>query len=92
MKLFNTSGFKVVVLTALVFLFAFPACGAEAQDVNSNIKMYFNGSTVTTDVNPFIDENSRTMVPLRFISEKWEHTLNGQWESGNHYQEGRVPN
>ena len=68
--LFNTSGFKVVVLTALVFI-CVPRLRAEAQDVNSNIKMYFNGSLLH-GCQSFIDENSRTMVPPRFISEKWD--------------------
>jgi len=40
--------------------------GAQAAD---NIKIYLDGTEVKSDVSPYIDQNSRTMVPLRFIAE-----------------------
>ena len=38
-------------------------------DSADNLTISLDGTKVTTDVAPFIDANSRTMVPVRFISE-----------------------
>lgn len=61
----NISGSKKVLLAALVFLLLFTG-GAYAA---GEIGIILNGSPVSSDVSPFIDQNSRTMVPLRFIGE-----------------------
>lgn len=56
-------------LAALVFLLCLPifVSGVQAEQV---IKIYYNGKQVSSDAPPFIDKNSRTMVPLRLIAEK----------------------
>lgn len=36
---------------------------------NSNISILVNGVKISFDQSPYIDSNSRTMVPIRFISE-----------------------
>ena len=67
MKIFYTSVSGKKFLVTLVLLFCLVAAtGAEAA---GDIAIYLNGTKVKSDVSPFIDKNSRTMVPLRFIAE-----------------------
>ena len=68
MMTYNASVSRRVLFGALVLLFCLVLCvnGAQAAD---DIKIYVDGERVDSDVSPFIDQNSRTMVPLRFIAE-----------------------
>lgn len=66
MKITNISGSKGILLAALVFLLVLP-WGAYAA--GTDIGIYLNGEKAASDVSPYIDGNSRTMVPLRFIAE-----------------------
>ncbi|NLO89091.1 MAG: SH3 domain-containing protein [Clostridia bacterium] len=68
---------RQVIISAVLMLFViltFPTlAGAES------IKLFVDGKQVSTDVDPYIDSNNRTMVPLRFVSESlganvdWTH-------------------
>lgn len=68
MMIYSASVSRRVLFGALVLLFCLVLCvnGAQAAD---DIKIYVDGERVSSDVSPFIDQNSRTMVPLRFIAE-----------------------
>lgn len=60
----------VIVLAILVSVFAmYPAYGEDSVKVRVNDKL------IEFDVEPYIDENNRTMVPVRFISEKLGATV-----------------
>lgn len=69
MKFYNISGSRLILLAALIFLLTFP-CVAYGAGTSGDIGIYLNGSKVSSDVSPYIDGNSRTMVPLRFIAER----------------------
>ncbi|HBT20369.1 MAG TPA: hypothetical protein DEA47_03235 [Peptococcaceae bacterium] len=58
----------------LVSIIAFPENAGAV-----GIKIFVDGKQISTDVEPYIDSNNRTMVPLRFVSESlgakvdWTH-------------------
>ncbi|HOM01359.1 MAG TPA: stalk domain-containing protein [Acetivibrio sp.] len=57
---------KLLFIVLCVFILCFPT----AAHANSNISVIVNGEKINfSDQKPFIDSNSRTMVPIRFISE-----------------------
>ena len=56
---------KFLCLVLCFFTLSFHAVSA----ANSNISILVNGVKISFDQNPYIDSNSRTMVPIRFISE-----------------------
>lgn len=75
---------KKIVISVLVFSMMFAlAISASAKEITVTSKsgtsyvigsnafvVEYNGSAVTfPDAQPFVDENSRTLVPLRFVSE-----------------------
>lgn len=63
----NTLGFtiSVTLLTLFVSLFAYLNTAYAAD-----IKVKVNGSFVSfPDAKPFVDENNRTLIPVRFVSE-----------------------
>lgn len=67
---------KIAVLTvALFMLFGFATVNAQ-----SSVRVVIDGEEVIfTDAVPFVDENSRTLVPLRAIGEAMGLTVN--WDS-----------
>ena len=58
--------FLAFALTLIMALALIPATALAESDV---IQILVDGSPVNTDVAPFIDDNGRTMVPVRFIGE-----------------------
>lgn len=69
-------------LALLIFLLLVPICAYGADAAQSNgIKIVFNGVQISSDVNPFIDQNSRTMVPLRFIAENLGASVDWRMET-----------
>jgi len=79
----KTMAFVLVLLLVLsIFNVVYSSLGNKTITVTyRNISIYVNGQKVTPEVEPFI-YNSRTVVPLRFISEalnkevKWDATNN----------------
>ncbi len=61
----------------LVLLLLFQTVAALAEE---GIKIYFLGNRITADVEPYI-ENSRTMVPVRMITEKMGYDV--LWNPAN---------
>ncbi|TDA67866.1 MAG: AMIN domain-containing protein [Clostridia bacterium] len=53
---------------AVVALVALTGHGAPAR-AEASVKLVVNRSPVEVDVNPYIDANGRTMVPVRFVAE-----------------------
>lgn len=53
------------LLLYVIVVAAFPSLASG----NSDVTIELNGKPVKGDVRPYIDDNSRTMVPVRFISE-----------------------
>lgn len=51
------------------FLLLLVWTGTGAVQAAGAVKITVDGNAVETDVAPFIDENARTMVPVRFVSE-----------------------
>lgn len=66
MHLWRTA--SLLLFLAAVFYGTDPAVIVQAQAA-APLSISVNGSVAETDVPPFIDVNSRTMVPVRFISE-----------------------
>ncbi len=60
--------FSVVTIT-LVFLMTLIIPVTVAANQVGDVKLSVNGQEIKPDVPPFIDSNSRTMVPLRFAAE-----------------------
>jgi len=57
---------KLLFMALCILVFYFPLI----SHASANITVVVNGEKVNfTDQQPFIDSNSRTMVPIRFISE-----------------------
>jgi hypothetical protein len=64
------------MLIASSFIFAVPAEAQGTKDLRI-IPIIVNGHKVKfPDTEPYIDENGRTMVPVRFVSEKLGGTVN----------------
>jgi hypothetical protein len=63
---------KIVSIIALVLaLCTLMATGAMAASVDTGLTVRVNGYTVSfPDGQPYIDENSRTMIPVRFVTEQ----------------------
>ena len=59
------------VIIALALVLAIGICNFAAY-AETAMTITLNGKPVATDVAPFIDSNSRTMVPVRFVSEALE--------------------
>lgn len=59
-KIFFILAIVTLITSTLVF-------GANAEEA---LKVKINGEYVQFDAQPFIDENNRTLVPVRFIAEK----------------------
>lgn len=58
------------ILLILVSVFVFAANPVSAQITQPTLLIEINGNPVAfTDALPYIDENNRTMVPVRFVSE-----------------------
>lgn len=61
--------------------FNFSALGEGASGVTAGVSVTVNGSAVVwTDAEPFIDENNRTMVPLRAVADAMGLAVN--WDAG----------
>jgi len=56
---------KIACIVLCLITLSFHAVSA----ANSNISIFVNGIKISFDQSPYIDGNSRTMVPIRFISE-----------------------
>lgn len=65
----------VPALFILLVLLFFPGTVLGSTNVHINL----DGRPVATDVPPYIDENSRTIVPARFISEELGYAVD--WDS-----------
>lgn len=78
---------KLLAITSiLVFTFAFvlPCAAAQVVEVVDNgvqLSVNLNGSPVDFDQPPYISASNRTMVPIRFIAEKFGAQVN--WDSIN---------
>ncbi|HOQ38017.1 MAG TPA: copper amine oxidase N-terminal domain-containing protein [Acetivibrio sp.] len=65
---------KIICLVLSIFTLSFHAVSAASSDIS----VLVNGVNISFDQSPYIDSNSRTMVPIRFISEalssdvKWD--------------------
>ena len=67
-----------LLLTLLMLVSLYPAAFAAGDD----IQVAVNGAPVTwTDAAPFIDENGRTLVPLRAVADAM--ALDVAWDSGS---------
>lgn len=61
---------KKIILAILTIVSVLGCSIAFAATVNNNFAIYVNDKVVRfTDVKPFIDQNARTMIPLRAVSE-----------------------
>lgn len=56
----------LVILLLVLVAWAWHQASAWAE---APVKLVVNGRPVETDVNPYIDANGRTMVPVRFVAE-----------------------
>lgn len=70
-----------IIATLLSSVMVYASCAEEQE-----IKIKINGKQIDTDVKPFIDENSRTLVPVRVIAEN----LNARVTWNQDYQEVMV--
>ena len=55
---------KIICLVLSIFTLSFHAVSAASSDIS----VLVNGVNISFDQSPYIDSNSRTMVPIRFIS------------------------
>ncbi|MTV49805.1 hypothetical protein GJ688_12565 [Heliobacillus mobilis] len=71
--------FRVIMIHLVFFLIVFTSKPVFAADINVEV----NGAKVDfPDAKPFINEDSRTMVPIRFITEKLGSKV--QWNQDTH--------
>lgn len=69
----------VLSLVVVIGLMAAPASAA-TETRASSIQVYVNDTLVEfPDAKPFVDENSRTMIPVRFVTEAMDADVS--WES-----------
>lgn len=83
----NTPPLKVTTIPALPpgFKGTWLNPNAKGNDPNK-IYIEVNGSTIYPDVDPYLDKNDRTMVPVRFVAEALNSKVN--WEATDN--RGRV--
>lgn len=76
----NSKNFKSIAALLLTFtLLLSTLVSAQTSDTEDDIKVSLNGSKITFDINPFIDDSNRTMVEARGITEALGATID--WDS-----------
>ncbi|MBK5263064.1 MAG: copper amine oxidase N-terminal domain-containing protein [Peptostreptococcaceae bacterium] len=70
-----------LILIAICLITVLPNAGitADAMTTPAIVKVYVNDQLIKFDSQPYIDSNSRTMIPVRFVSEKLGATV--EWNA-----------